>query len=173
MEEGNKVIVGVDPDSVKSGVAVLWPKTRDIGVCKLTFPELMSKLCDWAEVYKDNLLVVVEGGWLNKSNWHSKSCFGNKLATEIGRRTGMNHQTGILIQQMCDAMEIGNKVVKPLRKCWKGEDGKITQEELCAVVGQKLPRMAQDERDAVLLAWVQAGLPIRVVAGVLKMKGMK
>lgn len=167
MGNDEKIIVGIDPDSVESGVGIVGCRTRDVEVCKQTFPKLIGKLCDWADEYKDRLLVVVEGGWLNKSNWHNKTAFGNRVAAEIGRRTGMNHQTGILVKQMCEAMSINCVVVKPLRKCWRGEDGKITQKELCAVTGKELPRMSQDERDAVLLAWVQARLPIRASSGMI------
>jgi hypothetical protein len=51
-----------------------------------------------------------------------------------------------------------------LKKCWKGKDGKITQDEIAYFVsaGEKMPRMNQDQRDALLLAWVCAGYPVRV-----------
>lgn len=82
----------------------------------------------------------------------------------------MNHQTGILTEQMCEAMGIPCRVVKPLRKCWKGDGGKITHAELQNIVGVtcKLPRTNQDQRDACLLAWVHAGLPIRITQTYIK-----
>jgi len=49
----------------------------------------------------------------------------------------------------------------PLRKIWKGKDGKITQEELASFTGLK-GRTNQDARDAALLAWSFANLPIRL-----------
>jgi hypothetical protein len=45
---------------------------------------------------------------------------------------------------------------------WRGKDRKITQEELAAIVGQELPRTNQEGRDAALLAWVMAGLPLKL-----------
>jgi hypothetical protein len=51
--------------------------------------------------------------------------------------------------------------VKPLKKCWKGRDGKITHEELARFTGL-MGHTNQDGRDAALLAWVRAGLPIRL-----------
>ena len=51
--------------------------------------------------------------------------------------------------------------MNPLPKKWSGKDGKITKEELESFTGP-LPRCSQDERDAALLAWVHAGLPVSV-----------
>lgn len=93
------------------------------------------------------------------------SMFKNpQQAAAIGRSTGMNHQTGILIVECCKHYNIPCEIIKPLKKCWKGKDGKITQDELAYFVsaGEKLPRMNQDQRDALLLAWVCAGYPVRV-----------
>jgi hypothetical protein len=50
---------------------------------------------------------------------------------------------------------------RPLTKCWHGKDRKITQAELEAITGTA-GRTNQEMRDAALLAWVEAGLPIRV-----------
>lgn len=166
------IVIGIDPDSVESGVGVVYPDSRNVTPMKFSF----AKLIDYLRLTKDlgkTFCVVVEGGWLNKSNWHTLGIRrGAQVAAEIGRRTGMNHQTGILIEQMCDAMQIPCTVVKPLRKMWKGADGKITHTELQNIVGItcKLPRTNQDERDACLLAWVHAGLPIRLTQGSIKPK---
>ena len=158
------IIIGIDPDSVESGVGVVYPDSRNVTPMKFSFP----KLLDYLKLTKDlgkPFLVVIEGGWLNKSNWHTSGIRKSaQVAAEIGRRTGMNHQTGILIEQMCDAIQIPCTVAKPLRKVWKGTDGKITHDELQNIVGVtcRLPRTNQDQRDACLLAWVYAGLPIKV-----------
>lgn len=158
------ITIGIDPDSIESGVGVVYHDSRNVTPMKFTFP----KLIDYLRLTKDlgkPFRVVIEGGWLNKSNWHTLGIRkGAQVAAEIGRRTGMNHQTGILIEQMCDAMQIPCTIAKPLRKVWKGQDGKITHAELQNIVGItcKLPRTNQDQRDACLLAWVYAGLPIKV-----------
>lgn len=49
----------------------------------------------------------------------------------------------------------------PLKKHWKGKEGKITHEELAYFTGIK-KRTNQDARDAALLAWNFAGFPIRM-----------
>ena len=73
----------------------------------------------------------------------------------------MNHQTGILLSEMAKSYEMDVRIVKPLVKRWKGRDGKITHEELSKFV-EVGARTNQDERNAVLLAWVYAGQPIRI-----------
>lgn len=150
-------IIGIDPDSEKNGVAIVSPATRLLNCECLTFAETIAGLQGYkyrAEVLKQSFIVVIEAGWLNRSNWHTH---GNaKLAAAIGRSTGMNHQTGILLAQMCDYYKIPYKLQKPLKKCWKGKDGKITHAELTKQLQLRgytdIPkRTNQEQRDAVLL----------------------
>lgn len=163
-----KTFIGIDPDCEKSGVAVVEPES-ETPLFKATayrFHDLIKWLFDIScrdESFVGNTLVVIEGGWLNRSNWHLKSYQGISAskAAAMGRNVGMNHQTGILIAQMCEAFELDYKVVKPLPKSWHGKDGKITAEELEYFVG-RIGRCNQDVRDAVLLAWTYAGLPVKV-----------
>lgn len=155
------IVIAIDPDCEKSGVGVVYRETRQVMTYKYTFWQVQGFL-RMTRAAKQDFEVVIEGGWLNKSNWHATARKGAQVAAEIGRRTGMNHQTGILLAEMCEATDVPYTVVKPLRKCWRGRDGKITQAELVRVTGQTLPRMSQDQRDAVLLAWVYAGLAVRV-----------
>ena len=132
---------------------------------KFSFPNLIDYLTMTRDMNPGKVLVVLEGGWLVRSNWHLGGGYMTmQKAAELGRRTGMNHQTGILIEEMCNHLDIPCTVAKPMRKVWKGKDGKITQAELQKSVGvtNRLPRMNQDQRDACLLAWVYAGLPVKV-----------
>lgn len=162
-----EVIIGIDPDNKESGVGIVYKSTRSVSVAKYSFPKLMEYL-SLTKSYDKPILVVIEGGWLNQSNWHIKTAstyVKDKLAraAAIGRSTGMNAQTGILIGEMCEHLGIACSIVKPLEKLWSGKDRKITQAELQYIVGNahKLPRMNQDERDALLLAWTYADLPIK------------
>lgn len=154
-------MIAIDPDCEKSGVGVVYRDTHQVMTYKYSFWQVQGFI-RMTRAAKQDFEVVIEGGWLNKSNWHATARKGAQVAAEIGRRTGMNHQTGILLAEMCEAMGVPYTVVKPLRKCWRGRDGKITQAELVKVTGQTLPRMSQDQRDAVLLGWVYAGLAVRV-----------
>ncbi|MBR6684962.1 MAG: hypothetical protein IKL37_01720 [Alphaproteobacteria bacterium] len=155
-------IIGIDPDKEKSGVAFLKPKTRQLEVTNLTFPMLLDYLQHAKKVRDESgesLVVVVEAGWMN-----AKSCFHTaqgKSAEKIAKDVGANHETGRKIIEMCK--HYGIEVVQhiPLVKCWKGKDRKITHEELASFTGLT-GRTNQDARDAALLAWVFANLPIRV-----------
>lgn len=66
------MIIGIDPDVDKSGVAELNISTREVEWFSLTFPLLIDYLRSIRKKHLQNesVLVVVEAGWLNK-----KSCF--------------------------------------------------------------------------------------------------
>ena len=96
-----------------------------------------------------------------------QSCFHEaqgKQAEKIAKDVGANHETGRKIIEMCEHYGIEVLPHIPLVKCWKGKDRKITHEELASFTGI-MGRTNQDVRDAALLAWTFAGLPIRIKAG--------
>ena len=162
-----EMIIAIDPDNKESGVGIVYPETKFTIAMKASFPKLIEYLRETINTKsRGSFKVIIEGGWLNESNWHIKQASRyardkEARAAKIGRSAGMNAQTGILIQEYCDYLGIDNQVVKPLKKCWKGKDGKITQDEIKAFI-PNISRMNQDERDALLLAWVYADLPIKV-----------
>ena len=95
---------------------------------------------------------------------NAKSCFHaaqGKQAEKIAKDVGANHETGRKIIEMCEHYGIEVMPHAPLVKCWKGKDRKITHEELASFTGI-MGRTNQDARDAGLLAWTFAGLPIRI-----------
>lgn len=163
-----KYYIGIDPDNIESGVGIVDQYSRRCFTLKMSFPQMVRWLAELKNNYGEDAQVIIEGGWLNKSNWHVLGRFmSTQKAAAIGRSAGMNHQTGILIEQMSRYFGNETMVVKPLKKCWNGTDGKITKLEAEYFMGS-LPRMNQDQRDALLLAWVYAGLPVKV-----KPKGIK
>lgn len=164
----NMIIIGIDPDVEKNGFAVLDTKWKSISICEYKFSEVMENLCAYRdaigaeELRAEDVIVIIEAGWLNKSNWHYRATDTKAKVAEIGRQTGRNHQTGILIAEMCEYMGIPYKLVKPLPKFWKGKDRKITAEEFREITGYK-GRTNQEGRDAGLLAWVEAGFSIKLL----------
>lgn len=155
-------IIAIDPDKDKSGVAFLKPTTRQLEVTNLAFPLLLDYLKHAQSIQtetRETLVVVVEAGWMvRKSNFHDAQ--GHR-AEKIAKDVGANHETGRKIIEMCK--HYGIEVVQhaPLVKCWKGKDRKITHEELASFTGL-MGRTNQDARDAALLAWSFANLPIRL-----------
>jgi site-specific recombinase XerC len=154
-------IVGIDPDVTKSGYAILDVKQRKIQAVSLTFPELNDRLqaISRTQSAETHFIVVVEAGWLNAiSNYHTAA---GRKGQRIAKNVGANHQVGKMIVEMCEHYAIPVETIKPLKKMWRGKEGKITQEEIAAFTGIT-GRNNQEERDAALIAWVYAGLPIKL-----------
>lgn len=157
------LIVGIDPDVERSGVArVLRNERKLLMVASEDFATLADELRYFG---KNEVLIVVEASWLTTHNWHLPRYCSPSKAAAMGRSVGMNHATGKNIVSL--ARSLGLHVVEqpPLTKCWRGKDGKITHAELAQFVTGLPRRTNQEERDAVLLAWTAAGLPIRVKYG--------
>lgn len=157
-------IIAIDPDVEKSGVAYLKVSTKQLEVSNMTFPDLLDYLQHSKKVRdesNESLIVVVEAGWLIQSNWHLTKKDNTRTASAKGNSAGRNHETGRKIVEMCKHYGIEVLEHFPLKKCWKGTDGKITHKELASFTGLT-GRTNQDARDAALLAWCFAGFPIRL-----------
>ena len=162
------VVIGIDPDVDKSGVAFLECSTRKLEITSLTFPDLLDYL-QWvkkqAEDNPRSVRVIIEAGWLNPSNWHLTARDTRAACAAKGNHAGRNHEVGRKIAEMCDHWQIPYELVKPLAlrvrgfHLWKGKDGKITHDELAAFTGI-MGRTNQEGRDAALLAWTWAGFPL-------------
>ena len=152
--------IGIDPDVSKNGFAVVSSSGCVVDVGCLPFAELVDYIVLFAMSHS-NVLVCIEGGWLNRTNWHTNGA-SIAMAARIGNAAGRNHQTGILLNEVLVYRGIRTKVVKPLRKYWSGQDRKITHQEIAKITHLKRKATNQEERDALLLAWVYAGLPLRI-----------
>ena len=163
-------IIAIDPDCELSGVACVDTRNGEIEVFKKSFGEVLDylkeKLQEAGTPQGKLFKVVIEAGWLIEGNWHvkvNKYMTPNKAAA-MGRSVGRNHQTGILMHELCKRYMIPVELQPPPKKCWEGKDGKITQREIEQVTEHpKLPRMNQDQRDALLIAWVHSQLPMKAV----------
>lgn len=160
-----RIILGIDPDTEKSGVAKLHLDghgNHALSLFRMTFPELMDFLRAFSELGQtESITVVVERGWFTTTNYHLRFDRGQRFASRQGVDIGRNHETGRKIVEMARHYGLDVTEMNPLPKKWSGKDGKITKEELESFTGP-LPRCSQDERDAALLAWVHAGLPVSV-----------
>lgn len=159
-------IIGVDPDVTKSGVAFLEVKSTKMEATSLSFPDLLDYL-QFVKKKRDEtgetVVVVVEASWLISHHWQTKAGDNRRVVAAKGNSAGRNHEVGRKIVEMCEHYGLEVIEQRPLKKCWKGRDGKITAEELRYFTGLE-DRTNQEARDAALLAWSQAGLPIRVKA---------
>lgn len=157
--------IGIDPDREKNGVALLsrikgmWA----VRIYSKTFPDLL----DWLKTVEqscqshgERFIVVVEAGWMvDKPNFHP---YQGRRAEKIAHDVGANHETGKKIVEMCRHWGMEVREQHPLKKIWRSRDGKITAEEFRQVTGY-CGRSNQDERDAGLIAWYAADLPMRVI----------
>lgn len=155
-------IIAIDPDCEKSGYAILDTKIRKMTIVALNFPAVLDAFYNLSPTRKANTLVVVEAGWLNTSHWHLKKGDSGRMAATKGNAVGRNHETGRKLVEMAKHIGLEVKEIKPLKKVWKGKDGKITHDELSYFIPGLAARSNQEMRDAALIAWVEAGLPIRV-----------
>ncbi len=155
-------IIGIDPDVDKSGVAHLSFPNREIELLTLPFPQLLDWLvwsADTAIEKNQTLIVVVEAGWkVDKSNFHD---IHGRAGQKLAKNVGANHETGKKIIEMCEHFGIEVIEQHPLKKTWKGRGGKITHEEIAYFTEIKTSTN-QEVRDALLIAWCFANLPIRV-----------
>lgn len=165
-----KIIVAIDPDVEKNGVATVFPEIRELQVQTLPFAQTMDYLLELSNRYEAEgkpFKVIIEAGWQYRTNWHLDWRDSKEKAAAKGNNAGRNEQVSRLLGEMCEHWKIPYEFVKPLKKIWQGRDRKITAEELEQVTGKKI-RTNQEGRDAALLAWTHADLPVQLDAVSLK-----
>lgn len=153
-----RYILGIDPDITASGIALYDTKERYFLLLEtLSLPALVDFLLKHqSEAY--DWLAVVEASWLISHVYHHGR--NARTTAKIGKNVGANHQTGKHIVELLH--HYGYKPVQqaPLKKMWRGRDGKITHEEFVRLSGVAFApylehlerRTNQEMRDAALLA---------------------
>ena len=130
------LIIGIDPDLEKSGVAILG---QSLELKNLTFSETVNLFRSQQDQIKK---VVIEAGWLNKkSNFrygHSKNA-GERIAKNVGE----NHATGKLLAEMAKECGLAVVLVRSTRT-------KLNAEQFNCITGWQ-GRTNQEQRDAALL----------------------
>lgn len=140
------LVIGIDPDIDKSGVATICQATKSVELQTLPFFDLI----EYIDKNRDKIKVVrIECGYLNaKKNWHSNKNLS--IAAKIGAAVGSNEQISRLLVDYCKRSGVTYQEVKPLRKVWRS--GKISHKELVSICRHPLPkRTNQEQRDALLL----------------------
>lgn len=135
-----KMLIGIDPDVDKSGVAFINGSTLTLE--NLTFFELFEMLKYYKE-REEKPIVYVECGFLNKSNWHRKAGKSAALNAKIGERTGANFETAKKICEMCEYLNLPYHKIKPTQS-------KVTSDYFKKLTGAKF-RTNQEQRDAYML----------------------
>ena len=134
--------IGIDPDVTKSGFALTYQNQTELTT--YSFFELFDRLGQLSiQHQKDKILVYVECGFLNKSNWHKLQKGSSNINAKIGERTGANFETAKKICEMCEYLGLKYIQVKPTRK-------KLNAAEFKAITKIE-KRTNQEMRDAFML----------------------
>lgn len=158
-------VIAIDPDIDKNGVATISRSKRTCRVDSLTFPETLEYIKNASVNAEKPLTVIVEAGWLNKGNWHVTESRNGKWspsawAAAVGKSDGECSAVSKKLLECFEYYKISAVPRRPLKKCWRGRDRKITHEELAQQmetyrVAFPYKRTNQEERDSALLALVE------------------
>lgn len=149
-------VVGLDPDTEKTGVAILRVSDSSLLLEAHDLSGVIGVFEDMEQLQRlngDLVLIRVECGFLNKSNWHLGSChtiYAHKglnaalsTAAKIGEKVGRNHETARVIVQLAKRMGLTVEEVKPT-------ETKINAEAFRAITKYE-GRSSQEKRDAAML----------------------
>lgn len=78
-----QIVIGIDPDVTANGVACVDVAARSVKATTMPFPDLLDYLRSTkreADTQGRPLHVIIEAGWLNRSNPHNKR--GGQMARD-------------------------------------------------------------------------------------------
>jgi predicted RNase H-related nuclease YkuK (DUF458 family) len=137
-----KVLIGIDPDVDKSGVA--FKLNDEIILMNLKFFRLFDRLKELIELRgNENIVVYVECGYLNASNWHKKVNQSASINAKIGELTGANFETAKKICEMLEYLQITHHKIKPTKS-------KVNAKLFAQITGI-VKTTNQEQRDAYML----------------------
>ena len=144
------ILIGIDPDIHKSGIAFYEKGKNILEVSNMSFFQIFDYL-SWLKKENESfnpkygMKVILEAGWLNKkSNWHNEKK-GVGVASRIGKNTVSNHDTGRKIEEMLQYLNIPYELRKPIAS-------KVDQKYFRQITGM-MKETNQDQRDAAMLVW--------------------
>ncbi|MDR1122042.1 MAG: hypothetical protein LBM08_14145 [Dysgonamonadaceae bacterium] len=137
------LIIGIDPDLERSGVAIWIASGKIFDLRNLSFWQLF----DFMRAHADRIRVVrVEAGWLNKkSNFHSRAGQTKTEGEAIARNVGENHAIAKIICQMCVYLQLQYEEVQQ-------KAHKLDRDTFRVITGYK-GRTNQETRDAAMLVY--------------------
>lgn len=140
------IYIGIDPDVTASGVCVWNSEKQEImSLGTRSFWSLYELLTSGKGRPNSDVMVVIDAGWLNKSNFHARAYENQRVNAQIGERTGANHEVGKKIAEMCDFIGLSYQLHRPTHS-------KIKAEYFTRVTGWK-GRTNQELRDAAMLVY--------------------
>lgn len=164
------LLIGIDPDTDRSGWASIDIRSRTLHLERLPLPELLDRL----DAFREDLGTqvgahfVLEDIWSTAHNWHVSPRDSRDVVAKKGYHLGRCAMVGEILRDAIARRGFYLLCQPPLAKCWRGADRKITHEELLqlaerhrlAIDRDHLKRSHQDERDAALLALHHLSTPL-------------
>ena len=138
----NKLFIGVDLGVNRNVDGFYYKDRKKLALENLTFFELFDAIKQLKVRY--NITVIIDAGWLNKSNFHVIGTNKN-VNGKIGERVGANHETGRKIAEMCDYLGVAYELHRPTRS-------KVNKEVFEQITGYQ-GRTNQATRDAGMLVY--------------------
>lgn len=143
-------IIGVDPDTDKSGFGVVDNANDEVSVYNFD----VAHSIDFIKQFDPReTRIFVEASWNNKHNYHRNYYDSDAVKSSKGYDVGTCHQTGKILVQIFRHMGYEVYEKTPFRKFWSGRGGKITHEEIVQQTKLKAKKSNQEQRDALLMAW--------------------
>jgi len=139
------ILIGIDPDLHKNGVAEYNTITKKIVGTPMEFWDLIAYLNRMKLTKGQEIKVRLGAGWENpKTNWHPSI---NKFVdAKISSSIGMNHGVGIKIMEWCELNEVPYDLCVPKKGLAKWSSEKVKK-----LTGIK--RANEDVRDAISFVW--------------------
>lgn len=153
MDEIDKIwTIGIDPDTDKSGVALLRGQSAPLEIDCLTLYDLLDYIESIRlEALREGarLIVYVEAGYLIGTVWHTHRGESHRTASAKGKSVGRNHQTARHIAEGVRRLGVETVEVKPLKKI----GGRKADARLFRMITGYEGRTNQEGRDAGLIAY--------------------
>lgn len=103
-------IIGIDPDVDKSGVCIV---NEMLQIERLTTMDLVDLFVLIEGMRDYDIRVIVEAGWMNKTNFHVRGMDSVWKSAKIGSHVGANHEIGRQIIKFCEKRGIEYHAIKP------------------------------------------------------------
>lgn len=147
----NKIVIGIDPDSKKHGVAIY----RNGELEDLLMNDLMNLMdtitsTQLRECESTSIVVHMENVCgVSNSGFHHKRTDSVAVRSKKSENVGQCKQAQIEVERLCEYLSI--KVVKhKISKQWKSQDGKKVFERLTGWTG----RSNEDSRSAAYFGYL-------------------
>lgn len=178
----HNIIIGIDPDTDRlkgSGWASINLETREVRLERLTIPQITRLLQEWETEVQEGYLdtaytyrFVLENVWESSHNRHLTGQKSPQAIAKTGYNLGRCAMVGENLKDLIQEYGFPILCPKPLMKCWKGTDRKITHLELLDICDKhrlilpenkrKVNQTNQEERDALLLAIEFMATPLKL-----------